>query len=78
MAKGYHVEVKARRNEPTEKLIRRFGKKVREERIIEEARERMYYIKPSVKRRREKIRRKKVLDKLKKGPLSSKPRRNKK
>jgi len=77
MGKGYHVEVKARRNEPTEKLIRRFSKKVREERIIEEARERMYYIKPSVKRRREKIRRKKVLDKLKNGPLSPKPRRNK-
>ena len=77
MGKGYHVEVKARRNEPTEKLIRRFGKKVREERIIEEARERMYYIKPSVKRRRERIRRKKVLDKLKKSPLSSKPRRDK-
>jgi len=77
MGKGYHVEVKARRNEPTEKLIRRFSKKVREERIIEEARERMYYIKPSVKRRRERIRRKKVLDKLKKSPLSSKPRRDK-
>jgi len=77
MGKGYHVEVKARRNEPTEKLIRRFSKKVREERILEEARERMYYIKPSVKRRRERIRRKKVLDKLKKSPLSSKPRRDK-
>ena len=64
MGKGYHIEVKARRGETTEKLIRRFSKKVREERIIEEARERMYYIKPSVKRRREKIRRKKVLEKL--------------
>jgi|TARA_R110000824_G_scaffold349580_1_gene536465 ribosomal protein S21 len=62
-----HVFVKARRNEPTEKLIKRFSKKVKEEKIILEIKERMYYEKPSTRRRKEKARRKRVLDKLKKG-----------
>ena len=60
-----HVEVKPRyRDEPVEKLIKRFSKKVKNERIIEKALERRRYIKPSVKRRKEKIRRKKILQKL--------------
>ena len=62
-----HVFVKARRNEPAEKLIKRFSKKVKEEKIILEVKERMYYEKPSSRRRKEKARRKRVLDKLKKG-----------
>ena len=51
-----HVFVKARRNEPTEKLIKRFSKKVKEEKIILEIKERMYYEKPSTRRRKEKAR----------------------
>jgi ribosomal protein S21 len=63
---GYHLEVKARPRETTEKLIKRFSRKVKEARIIEEYRERMYYIKPSAKRRQAAARRKKVLEKLRK------------
>ena len=47
-----NVEVFARRNEDTERLIKRFSRKVRKEGIMEEFRERMYYEKPSDKRRR--------------------------
>jgi len=47
-----NVEVFARRNEDTERLIKRFSRKVRKEGIMEEVRERMYYEKPSDKRRR--------------------------
>lgn len=63
---GYHLEVRARPRETTEKLIKRFNRKVKDARIIEEARERMYFIKPSVKKRRAAVRRKKVLAKLRK------------
>jgi small subunit ribosomal protein S21 len=38
------------------RLIKKFNKKVKKERILEEYRERMFYEKPSKKRRREKIR----------------------
>ena len=37
------------------RLIRKFTKKVKKERIIEDYLDRRFYIKPSVKRRREKI-----------------------
>ena len=47
-----NVRVEARRNEPPDRLIKRFNKKVRREGIIEEARDRMYYEKPSVKKAR--------------------------
>jgi|6_EtaG_2_1085325.scaffolds.fasta_scaffold128361_2 ribosomal protein S21 len=63
---GYHLEVKARPRETAEKLIKRFSRKVKEARIVEEYRERMYYIKPSAKRRQAAARRKKVLEKLRK------------
>ena len=60
-----NVEVKPRyRDEPPEKLIKRFMKKVKNERIIEKTLERKRYTKPSVKRRKEKIRRKKLMQKL--------------
>ena len=60
-----NVSVKPRyRDEAPEKLIKRFMKKVKNERIIEKTLERRRYIKPSVKRRKEKIRRKKLLQKL--------------
>ena len=61
-----NVEVVLRRNESAEALIKRFSKKVRREGIIEEVKSRMYYEKPSDKRRREKVRRKRILKSLKK------------
>tara|TARA_R100000008_G_C3508361_1_gene127464 strand:+ start:110 stop:322 length:213 start_codon:yes stop_codon:yes gene_type:complete len=63
---NYNVQVKARRNEPTENLIKRFNRKVKNEGIVQEVLKRKYYTKPSVKRRLEKIKRKRVLEKLKK------------
>ena len=60
-----NVQVKPRhRDEPPEKLIKRFMKKVKNERIIEKTLERRRFTKPSVKRRKEKIRRKKLIQKL--------------
>jgi len=47
-----NVQVVARRRETTEELIKRFSRKVRKEKIMEEFRERMYYEKPSDKKRR--------------------------
>ena len=59
------VEVKPRYdNEPCEKMIKRFMKKCKKERIIEDYRDRRYYEKPSIKRKRKKARRQKVLEKL--------------
>ena len=59
-----NVQVRARRNESTENLIKRFSRKVKREGILEEVKNRKYYEKPSVKRRREKVRRKRTLKKL--------------
>ena len=60
-----NVEVKPRyRDEPPEKMIRRFSKKVKKARVIESFIERKRYEKPSAKKKRERLRRKKVLDKL--------------
>jgi len=60
-----NIEIKPRyRDEPFERVVRRFMKKVKKERIVENYRDRMYYEKPSVRRKRERARRKKVLEKL--------------
>ena len=60
-----NVEVKPRyENENIERMVRRFTKKCKKERIIENFRERSRYEKPSVKRKKEKARSKKVLEKL--------------
>jgi ribosomal protein S21 len=63
MKKKHNVSVTARecRNN-TEKMIRKFLKKVKKERIIEEVRDRRYYKKPSVdkKEKSEKARRAKA------------------
>jgi len=59
------AEVQARYpDEPIEKMIRRFNRKVKKERIIEIFLEEKRYEKPSDKRRKLKKRRKKVLEKL--------------
>ena len=62
---GYNLQVKARRNESGEALIKRFSRKVKNSGIVREVLDRRYYEKPSVKRRKEKIKRKRVLAKLK-------------
>lgn len=48
----HHVQVYSRKNEPVENLIKRFMRKVRKEGIMEECRERMFYEKPSDRKRR--------------------------
>ena len=61
------VEVKAQhRDEPIERMIKRFSRKVKKEKIIEKVRERRYYEKGSDARRKKAKRRKKVLEKLRK------------
>ena len=60
-----NVEVKPRyRAEPAERMIRRFSKKTKKARVIESFIENSRYEKPSLKKKRERLRRKKVLDKL--------------
>ena len=56
MARPVHVAVSLKevRGNST-RLIKKFIKKVKKEKILEEARERAYYEKPSSKRRRAKI-----------------------
>lgn len=52
-----NVFVKSRRNEYPEKLIRRFIRKCKKEKVVEKYRERTeYYEKPSAKRRKKRIR----------------------
>ena len=59
------VEIAPRHpNEPIERMIKRFSRKVKKERIIENFRGRRYYEKPSQVRKRKAKKRKKVLDKL--------------
>tara|TARA_Y100000034_G_C6821457_1_gene369999 strand:- start:735 stop:956 length:222 start_codon:yes stop_codon:yes gene_type:complete len=54
-----NIKVELRRNETSERLIRRFVKKCKKERVIETYRDRTgYYVKPSVKR---KIKRQKAI-----------------
>ena len=47
-----NLVVKPRRNEPIERVIKRFNKKVKKLGIIDEVKERRRYVKPSEKRRR--------------------------
>lgn len=67
MSKVVHVEIKPKHpDEPIERMIRRFTKKVKKEGVIAKVLENRYYDKPSVKRKKEEKRRKKALDKLRK------------
>ena len=63
--KSINVETVIRKGENIERAIKRFTKKVKKEAIIEDARERQYYEKPSEVKRKLKKRRKATLDKLK-------------
>ena len=49
------VEVEARKNEEFERLIRKFQRKVKNEKILEEIRERTWYEKPSTARHKAKL-----------------------
>ena len=68
-----NVVVRPRRNEPAERMIRRFIKKCKKEKVVETYRARTdYYIKPSVKKkmksekaRREKKKLQKKIDTIK-------------
>lgn len=59
-------EVRLRKNEDTETLIKRFVKKTKKMRLMEEIYERSYYKKPSVLRREEFFRRRALLKRLRK------------
>jgi len=63
--RSINVEIKPKyENEDIERMIRRFTKKCKKERIIEDFKDRMRYEKPSIKRKKEAEHRKKVLEKL--------------
>lgn len=61
-----YAEVYSRRNEPTERLIRRFIKSVKKAGIMQEIRDRRYYKKPSDVRRAEKEKRLQTIRKINK------------
>jgi small subunit ribosomal protein S21 len=62
--KPSHVTVTPKRNEHPERLIKRFLRKVKKSRILEEVRDRRFYEKPSAKRRKKRLQRERVLKKL--------------
>jgi|TARA_R110000824_G_scaffold248900_1_gene437898 ribosomal protein S21 len=51
MARKMNIGVKARPRENAERLIRRFIKKVKKEKIVEKFRENRYYNPPSIKKK---------------------------
>ena len=60
-----NAEVIVKKNESIERALKRFTKKVKKEKVLEDYREHMYYEKPSDKRKRMAKRRKATLEKLK-------------
>ena len=63
-SKPINVEVYAKKDESDERLIKRFLKKIKKEKIIEQYKEHTFYKKPSVKRREKNKKRKRILEKL--------------
>ena len=59
------MQVRLRKNETSENLIKRFVRKVKKEKIVEEYLEKKYYKKPSEIKREEHFRRLAVFEKLK-------------
>ena len=59
-----NLVIYARKNESNDRLIKRFNKKVRNSKLVEEVRERMFYEKPSVTKAKKKRQRRRVLNKL--------------
>ena len=58
-----HVTVIVKRGEDPERAIKRFLKKCKKLRIVEEYRKRQYFEKPSTKRHRERLRREEAIRK---------------
>ena len=77
MRKTGNVIVKAKecKNNPNI-MIRKFMKKVKKERIIEEVRDRRYYKKPSIKKKEKSIRAQRQRKREEQKRLRSKERRN--
>ena len=59
------MEVRIRKNEPVENLIKRFSRKVKKSKILDEALENHYYKKPSEIRREKHFRKLALFEKLK-------------
>lgn len=57
-----HVEVKVNDQEQIERMIKKFTRKVKKCGILDEVRERRYYTKPSVKRRKKKLERQRLIN----------------
>tara|TARA_Y100001963_G_C6401559_1_gene274295 strand:- start:219 stop:452 length:234 start_codon:yes stop_codon:yes gene_type:complete len=51
MSKNYNVHVYKKDNEPIESLIKRFSRKVKEEKILLELKDKSYYKSPGQKKR---------------------------
>jgi len=60
------MQVKLRKNESSENLIKRFIRKSKKEKILDEYHERQYYKKPSELRREKHFRKLALIEKLKK------------
>jgi len=57
-----HVTVVAKNNEDPNRTVKRFLKKCKNEKIVEKFREKTFYVKPSEKRRKERMRRKRTIE----------------
>tara|TARA_R110002074_G_scaffold5885_1_gene28071 strand:- start:73 stop:324 length:252 start_codon:yes stop_codon:yes gene_type:complete len=66
-----HATVTPKKNENPERLIKRFLRKVKKERVIEQVRERRFYEKPSEKRRKKREQRVRTLRKLERQRLEN-------
>jgi len=63
MGRPVNIEVYPRRGESVEKTIRRFVRKTKKEKLIEQLRDRRYYEKPSVKKNKIKQRKRRNTEK---------------
>jgi small subunit ribosomal protein S21 len=50
-----NIKVQPKKDEPFERMLKRFMKKVKKERIIEQIKDRRYYEKPSIVKRKQKL-----------------------
>ena len=63
MGRPVNIEVYPRRGESVEQTIRRFVRKTKKEKLIEQLRDRRYYEKPSVKKNKIKQRKRRNTEK---------------
>jgi len=64
MSRAVNISVKPLKRDTSEKLIRRFRRKVKKSGILDEVKKRQYYKKPSELKREKTIRRKREIAKL--------------